>query len=1354
MMKRIVSGIVIALLLVGMLTFAFNIKPVKSEWTGTVYIRADGSIDPPDAPIHRVGDVYTFTDNIYASIVVERSNIIIDGAGYTLKGTGSGIGFNLSYINNVTIKDANIKNFFYCVCLNQSSNNKFNHNNITHNYAGIGAHKSYNNVIVDNIIAECTYGLLVGYFDANILSNNVIRGNHFGVWLCDSELNTFRHNAFVDNDYSLEVWASIDLLDFCQDIDVSNVVNGKPIYYLVNQHDMIIEPSTFPNIGYLALVNSTNILVKDLNLQQIKSGQGILLGYCENVLITNATISDCNSGVYIGGSHKVQISENFLFNNENGITVIPSSRYLIKNNTIVNNLEGINIYQSCGSSIIQRNIIKNNGVGIRLSSGNHTIVENTIEKSTWIGGIVLLKSSLWYDYTQPNYIYHNNIIDNTPQVYFEWGESSTGYIWDDGYPSGGNYWSDHSDIDLYSGPYQNETGSDGIWDHPYVIDANNKDRYPFVNPWTPTPPIQTWSFDSDFQYNLDDDYGSVEGSGHLRGKASLSAGSLSIEGQITLNGLLPSQVPEFYLVATDGQDRELAKQAVDLGGFSYRQIGPNTYNFTGKIPDVTPPINNGHYEAQALITYNANKYDFLVNTLSRINTHYFPLTPLPAPPPPVPTQPPQPINIEPPDGATDVSLTPELISSPPLSDVDKEQIPWEEMDGFWVTRVDSQWQITTVTGDYSNPVFDSTLTDGLIDKRFFPDLPDAWANWVPSGVLDYDTTYYWRVRHMDFRGVWSPWSEETSFTTRKFIPPKADFDYSPKNPKAGEKVELDASASFPGETLSISYYRWDLDGDGTFDGLTTSPIIYYRWDKSDTYKVTLEVVNSAGDRNATTKEITVERNPQWEGFIGAVRRRIFGPKGPTEEDWRRFEIIKRELRLEEFDEFYDSTTPTWVRDMQILMALKEKIPTEEGEITYEEYILQVLHDMALVDSYVNYQWGAQPQINEYFTNMAEVNKWAELILIIAARTLPVAEGIILMIPKVVQAGISLEFLYKTLYERERWLFFNDYYDQSLLHLNAALRDHLQALKDEYAEPLRTRGEEFKQEVREKLRSFLYNVLEKYKLLPVQAYQKKSPVELRVYDSHGNVTGLVDGIVNEGIIGSAHFDGTVLIYPASDTYYFTATGTDQGVYGITVISVMEGVVLNFTATDIPTSANAIHQYSIDWEALALGEEGVTVTVDSDGDGTFEHTFTSDSELTHDEFMLQTATIIDFDPDTLNLKSKGSVITVYIEFPEGYDVADINVSTIMLNRTVPAKLSPTAIGDYDNDTVPDLMVKFDRAELISYILANVNVTQLIEERFMTVTLTITGKLNDGTAFQGSTTITIILPMPRCGRFIQLI
>jgi len=59
----------------------------------------------------------------------------------------------------------------------------------------------------------------------------------------------------------------------------------------------------------------------------------------------------------------------------------------------------------------------------------------------------------------------------------------SGNVWDDGYPSGGNYWSDYNGTDMLSGPYQNESGSDGIGDAAYAIDTNNIDRYPLMNPW-------------------------------------------------------------------------------------------------------------------------------------------------------------------------------------------------------------------------------------------------------------------------------------------------------------------------------------------------------------------------------------------------------------------------------------------------------------------------------------------------------------------------------------------------------------------------------------------------------------------------------------------------------------------------------------------------------------------------------------------------------------------------------------------------------------------------------------------------------------------------------------------------------
>jgi hypothetical protein len=139
-----------------------------------------------------------------------------------------------------------------------------------------------------------------------------------------------------------------------------------------------------------------------------------------------------------------------------------------------------------------------------------------------------------------------------------------------------------------------------------------------------------------------------------------------------------------------------------------------------------------------------------------------------------------------------------------------------------------------------------------------------------------------------------------------------------------------------------------------------------------------------------------------------------------------------------------------------------------------------------------------------------------------------------------------------------------------------------------------------------------------------------------------------------------------------------------------------------------------------------------------------------KLAFDNFLVNSGILIcpkisvttDIDPDTLNLRSRGQWITAYIELPEGYDVADINVSTLVLNDTIPAELRPIAVGDYDNDAIPDLMVKFDRQAVINLILQNYQ----FMDRFGTVALTITGKLYDGTPFQGTDTIRIIMPMPR--------
>jgi hypothetical protein len=81
-----------------------------------------------------------------------------------------------------------------------------------------------------------------------------------------------------------------------------------------------------------------------------------------------------------------------------------------------------------------------------------------------------------------------------------------------------------------------------------------------------------------------------------------------------------------------------------------------------------------------------------------------------------------------------------------------------------------------------------------------------------------------------------------------------------------------------------------------------------------------------------------------------------------------------------------------------------------------------------------------------------------------------------------------------------------------------------------------------------------------------------------------------------------------------------------------------------------------------------------------------------------------TSVDVDPDTLNLKSKGKWITAYIELPWIWNVRDIKIETVKLNGVVPAELRPIQVGDYDEDGIEDLMVKFDRSAVISLVTQN--------------------------------------------------
>jgi hypothetical protein len=107
-------------------------------------------------------------------------------------------------------------------------------------------------------------------------------------------------------------------------------------------------------------------------------------------------------------------------------------------------------------------------------------------------------------------------------------------------------------------------------------------------------------------------------------------------------------------------------------------------------------------------------------------------------------------------------------------------------------------------------------------------------------------------------------------------------------------------------------------------------------------------------------------------------------------------------------------------------------------------------------------------------------------------------------------------------------------------------------------------------------------------------------------------------------------------------------------------------------------------------LSTGDNYLIRVIASDG----VNTGMDDSDSTFTILAGWTQAIIDFDPDTLNLKDNGKWVTVYIELQENHNISEIEVRSVVLNDNIPALTKPIQIGDYDNDAIPDLMIKFNR------------------------------------------------------------
>ena len=482
MRRKIVSGLVLTTLLVGILAMVFSIQVLKAS--GTIYIRPDGSVEGTDK-IQRDGDIYTFDENIYGSIIVERDNIVLDGANFTLEGMGSEIGIDLSGGKGIRVQNMEIRVFevgiklldtasctiskvnivitdLYAISLDGSSNNTISEVNITANdeWCILLHSLSCHNIISESNIDSLNngeYGIRLEDSSNNTITDNTVKNNQCGIYIeLSNDSKVIGNTVTNSSNEGISIWGSPNNSIFGNTV-VSNWNTG---------------------IGIISGPNSSIIgnTVTDHRVD------GISISRSSNSSIIGNTVTENNYASNYGGVQLAEASNNDISGNVitsnvgHGVSLIYSSNNNIAGNTITNNSWSISLSDYCYNNSVSDNTMLSGGLVIGSDYNNITrnnilhssmsmIIDGSYNRIKWNN--IAYSSYRGIDMglnAEGNSFHHNNILDNTDQV----KQNGRVNFWDDGFE--GNYWGDYEGKD---------TDGDGIGD---TETPHYKDRYPFIVP--------------------------------------------------------------------------------------------------------------------------------------------------------------------------------------------------------------------------------------------------------------------------------------------------------------------------------------------------------------------------------------------------------------------------------------------------------------------------------------------------------------------------------------------------------------------------------------------------------------------------------------------------------------------------------------------------------------------------------------------------------------------------------------------------------------------------------------------------------------------------------------------------------
>jgi parallel beta-helix repeat protein len=354
-------------------------------------------------------------------------------------------------------------------------------------YGKTGVAVSLQNVtngrIQSSILSNSSGGVNI-FSSSNItVSNNTIEFDQSGVTLAYARNITLQGNIFTSDGIYVSpsqtdapAWNSYTITQ-------DNLVNGRPIRFVNNCSQVTLNGDL---VGQLILANCTRVIVRNLTVTNTASS--IQLANVSDFLIENSTLSS---------------------NRWEGITASGVTNGTITNVTASNNGNfGLDMSSLTNVTLSNGNFSSNGYVGVELvGAKNVTFSSGVFSHNKWWG--LLLAS------TQNLHVFHNDFIENaagcplfcssgiSSQIRYETTPLGSD-TWDDGYPSGGNYWSDYVGVDVCNGAFQDkcnrcgvsfqEPCADGIGGSPQMVTryqtVNPTDRYPLMKPSHPdtTPP--------------------------------------------------------------------------------------------------------------------------------------------------------------------------------------------------------------------------------------------------------------------------------------------------------------------------------------------------------------------------------------------------------------------------------------------------------------------------------------------------------------------------------------------------------------------------------------------------------------------------------------------------------------------------------------------------------------------------------------------------------------------------------------------------------------------------------------------------------------------------------------------------